>query len=89
MLNRRTLNSCSESYSLRISSVSTEQSRIGVINAGRENLRNQGIRRIMSKNINQGLMKSVEANEVHSFGIYSETDKGSRKRVQVKCENIR
>ena len=41
------------------------------------------------QNINQGLMKSVEENEVHSFGICSETDKGSRKRVQLKCENIR
>ena len=40
-LNRRIQNCCSRLYSLRISSVSTEQFRVGVINTNREKANNQ------------------------------------------------
>ena len=80
MLNRRTLNSCSESYSQRISSMSTA-----------------GVARIWGTKESVGLWAKYKPRvdeERRSkwstlLGIYSETDEGSRKRVQRKCENIR
>ena len=61
---------------------------LNVYGWGRENLRNQGIRRIMSK-YTPRVDEERRSKWSTLLGIYSETDEGSRKRVQRKCENIR
>ena len=66
-MNRRMLNSCSKSYSLRISSVSTEQLRIGVIQFGLRESEEPENASTHEEHFNKGLMRSVEADEVNSL----------------------
>ena len=66
-LNRRIQNCCSRLYSLRVSSVSTEQFRVGVINTNRETANNPDFRWIRRKYKSTMLMDSVQAGEVQSL----------------------
>ena len=66
-LNRRILNYCSKSYSLRISSVFTKQLRIGVINWDQKKSEEPGNPSVHEEIVNKGLMNSVKADEVNSL----------------------
>ena len=71
--------------SLRISSVSTEQLRVGVVNTNREKANNQEFRRIRRKCISSIMMDSVQAGEVQSLVPISATCNGLKRQF----ENIR